>query len=150
MRGFAAIALYNPKGDVNVGGAIRAAGCYGARLVVIGGKRSEHMHKRGRIERTDPRSTHKQLPVIWAEDLLSACPHECAPVAVEFIKTSQPLPSFSHPERAFYVFGPEDGSIPKEILDKCATVVHIPTEACMNLAATVNVVLYDRLAKGSE
>jgi tRNA(Leu) C34 or U34 (ribose-2'-O)-methylase TrmL len=27
-------------------------------------------------------------------------------------------------------------------------VVYIPTTGCMNLAATVNVVLYDRLSKG--
>ncbi|MBU0538004.1 MAG: 23S rRNA methyltransferase, partial [Gammaproteobacteria bacterium] len=27
-------------------------------------------------------------------------------------------------------------------------IVYIPTKGCMNLAATVNVVLYDRLAKG--
>jgi tRNA(Leu) C34 or U34 (ribose-2'-O)-methylase TrmL len=27
-------------------------------------------------------------------------------------------------------------------------VVYIPTTGCMNLAATVNVVLYDRMAKG--
>jgi tRNA(Leu) C34 or U34 (ribose-2'-O)-methylase TrmL len=28
-------------------------------------------------------------------------------------------------------------------------VVYIPTTGCMNLAATVNVVLYDRMAKGN-
>ncbi len=27
-------------------------------------------------------------------------------------------------------------------------VVYVPTRHCMNLAATVNVVLYDRLSKG--
>lgn len=144
MRGFAAIGLCDPKTDGNIGGAIRAAGCYGARLVVLGGKRAA---KRGRIERTDPRNTHKQLPVIWSENVVDACPHECIPVAVEFIKTACPLPAFQHPERAFYVFGPEDGSIPKDVMAKCHAVVYVPTEACMNLAATVNVILYDRIAK---
>lgn len=53
-----------------------------------------------------------------------------------------------HPDRALYIFGPEDGSLDKEIRDWCEDVVYIPTTGCMNLAATVNVVLYDRMAKG--
>jgi tRNA(Leu) C34 or U34 (ribose-2'-O)-methylase TrmL len=48
-----------------------------------------------------------------------------------------------------YIFGPEDGSLPQSVVDQCEHVVFIPTTGCMNLAATVNVVLYDRLAKQS-
>jgi tRNA(Leu) C34 or U34 (ribose-2'-O)-methylase TrmL len=87
--------------------------------------------------------------VIWSEDVLAACPHECIPVAVEFIQTACPLPAFQHPERAFYVFGPEDGSLPKDVLSRCHALVYVPTDVCMNLAATVNVVLYDRIAKAA-
>ena len=57
------------------------------------------------------------------------------------------LPFFEHPSNALYVFGPEDGSIPQSIIDISDSVVYIPTQTCMNLAATVNVVLYDRLCK---
>ncbi len=39
MRGYAAIALDNPKNKANIGGALRAAGVFGARLVVLGGAR---------------------------------------------------------------------------------------------------------------
>ena len=52
-----------------------------------------------------------------------------------------------HPEQAIYIFGPEDGSIPQALIDSADHVVYIPTIGCMNLAATVNVLLYDRLAK---
>jgi tRNA(Leu) C34 or U34 (ribose-2'-O)-methylase TrmL len=52
-----------------------------------------------------------------------------------------------HPERAFYVFGPEDGTLGTRHLSKCVRKIMVPTKFCMNLAATVNVVLYDRLAK---
>lgn len=62
---------------------------------------------------------------------------------------ARPLPEYTHPDRALYIFGPEDGSLDKEIRDWCEDVVYIPTTGCMNLAATVNVVLYDRLAKGN-
>ena len=74
----------------------------------------------------------------------------CIPVAVELVEGARPLPEYTHPDRALYIFGPEDGSLQQEILDWCgAEVVYIPTQGCMNLAATVNVVLYDRLAKGN-
>ncbi|MCU8306563.1 TrmH family RNA methyltransferase, partial [Vibrio vulnificus] len=54
---------------------------------------------------------------------------------------------FVHPEKAIYLFGPEDGSLPQEVVDKAHHVAYIPTHGCMNLAATVNVLMYDRLAK---
>jgi len=46
-----------------------------------------------------------------------------------------------------YIFGPEDGTISQAVIDRADAVVYVPTIGCMNLAATVNVVLYDRLAK---
>lgn len=41
----------------------------------------------------------------------------------------------------------EDGTLREKILSRCRDRVMIPTNGCMNLAATVNVVLYDRTAK---
>ena len=57
------------------------------------------------------------------------------------------LPSFKHPDDVIYIFGPEDSTIGQDVLEKADAVVYVPTITCMNLAATVNVVLYDRLAK---
>jgi tRNA(Leu) C34 or U34 (ribose-2'-O)-methylase TrmL len=68
-------------------------------------------------------------------------------VCIELAENAIPLPEFDHPKNTFYIFGPEDGSISQDIIDKAQVVVYIPTVGCMNLAATVNVVLYDRLAK---
>lgn len=58
-----------------------------------------------------------------------------------------PLPEFHHPEKALYVFGPEDGTISQAVIDKADAVVFVPTVGCMNLAGSVNVLLYDRLVK---
>lgn len=69
-------------------------------------------------------------------------------MAVELVDGARALPEYTHPDRALYIFGPEDGSLDQDIRDWCEDVVYIPTEGCMNLAATVNVVLYDRMAKG--
>ena len=58
-----------------------------------------------------------------------------------------PLPAFEHPDNAFYLFGPEDGSLSESHLSMCDEVVYIPTLSSLNLAVTANIVLYDRLAK---
>lgn len=96
---------------------------------------------------TDPKSSHLHLPVIETDNLWNIIPHGCVPVAVEFIKDATSLVDYVHPERAFYILGPEDGNISKEIVAKCRDVVYVPTHQCMNLAATANVLLYDRLSK---
>ena len=40
--------------------------------------------------------------------------------------------------------------ISQEVIGRADAVVYVPTVGCMNLAATVNVVLYDRLTKSSQ
>jgi tRNA(Leu) C34 or U34 (ribose-2'-O)-methylase TrmL len=74
-------------------------------------------------------------------------PFDCVPVAIDLIDGAQPLQEYKHPERAFYIFGAEDATLGDRVLSWCRDVVYIPTKGCMNLAATVNVVLYDRMAK---
>lgn len=140
MRGYAAIGLHMPKTPANVGSVLRAAGCYGASMVA---KTGERYRRAG----TDTQAAYRHLPLIQCQDLKDVLPYDCVPVAVEFIQAAQDLRSYVHPERAFYVFGPEDGSIPKEVMAWCRDVIYVPTEQCMNLAATVNVILYDRSLK---
>jgi tRNA(Leu) C34 or U34 (ribose-2'-O)-methylase TrmL len=57
------------------------------------------------------------------------------------------LVDFIHPERACYVFGPENGSLSAETIERCERSVRIPTNLSLSLGASVNIVLYDRLAK---
>jgi hypothetical protein len=74
-------------------------------------------------------------------------PDSVTPVAVELRPQAESLVTFEHPEDTLYVFGPEDGSIPKVVRLLCHRFVVIPTHHCLNLAAAVNVVLYDRRLK---
>ncbi len=140
MRGYAAIALDHPKFDGNVGGVIRAATVYGAALVAVSGRR----YKR---EATDTMAGHRHFPVLTVDDVFDAIPFDCVPVAVDLVDDAKPLPDYTHPERAFYVFGAEDATLGERILSRCRDRVMVPTVRCMNLAATVNVVLYDRMSK---
>lgn len=140
MRGYAAVGLDNPKDSVNVGSALRAAGVYGAVFVAASGKR----YGSGP---TDTMKHYRHLPLLRPVDVLDLLPYDCVPVAVDLIDGATPLNEYKHPERAYYIFGAEDATLGKRVLSRCRDVVYVPTTGCMNLAATVNVVLYDRLAK---
>lgn len=140
MRGYAAIGLHMPKTAANVGSVLRAAHCYGAAMVATTGQRY-------RRASTDAAKAYRHIPLIQCDDLHAVIPFDCVPVAIEFIKSARELTTYVHPERAFYVFGPEDGTLGQSITGWCRDVVYVPTEYCMNLAATANVVLYDRIAK---
>jgi len=142
MRGYAAIGLVGPKIEANVGGALRAADCYGASLIILEAPRFQHRS-------TNVTKAQRHIPLIVGP-IVDHRPYDCPLVAVEIIDGAKPLPLFDHPERAIYVFGPEDGSVPKHILSLAQHVVSIPTKYCMNLAATVNVVLFDRMTKRSD
>jgi tRNA(Leu) C34 or U34 (ribose-2'-O)-methylase TrmL len=143
MRGYAALGLYRPKDSKNLGAIMRAAGCYGAGLVALQGARFS-------LSSTDTQKAHRHIPVIETTDILSVVPVGCRVIAVEFIPTARPLPALTHPERAMHVFGPEDGSLPPSLLERCDDVVYIPTDYCLNLSMAANTVLYDRMAKRAE
>jgi tRNA(Leu) C34 or U34 (ribose-2'-O)-methylase TrmL len=143
-RGYSAVALVNPKTRENVGSVLRAAGCYDASLVVISGMRPDHYM--GRIN-TDTQKAYRNIPTLRVPDVFDAIPFDCVPIAVDLLEGARSLVDFTHPERAFYIFGPEDGTLGAAITNRCKFKLQVPTKFCMNLAASVNVVLYDRLAK---
>ena len=137
------VVLINPKSPTNVGGVMRAAGCYGVSNVWYTGRRNGIAQKFA----TDTQQRTEEIPLQEITDLVSLKKSDTKLIAVELIDGATPLPHFTHPENVVYILGPEDGSIRKEVLKLCDDVVYVPTTGCMNLAATVNVVLYDRLAK---
>ena len=64
-----------------------------------------------------------------------------------FATFAQAEPFLDQPDNVIYSFGPEDGTLSQDVIDKADALVYVPTNGCMNLAAAVNVVLYDRLAQ---
>jgi len=145
MRGYAAIGCDNPKTPANMGSVLRAAGCYQAALVAFAGARPARL--RANKCMTDTQKAYRHIPTLWCENLKDIIPVDCVPVAVDLIDGARSLIEYTHPERAFYIFGPEDGTLGKRITEFCRDVIYIPTNHCMNLAATVNVILYDRMVK---
>ena len=153
------IGLTNPKTPSNVGGIMRAAGCYSVDQVIYTGHRYTHAAKFiGSKNNTDTQKLSEQIPLIAIDDFLqlkqpsikeqlAKLPESTKIICVDLVEGAIPLPHFQHPDQALYVFGPEDGTIAQEVIDEADDVVYVPTVGCMNLAASVNVLLYDRLAK---
>ena len=143
------IGLINPKSPDNVGSVMRAAGNYRADAVFYTGERYPNALKRNPNSPYTARKVSKNIPLTAVNCLIDDAANEMKIVCVELAENATALTEFIHPENAFYIFGPEDSTIGQDIIDKADAVVYVPTIGCMNLAATVNVVLYDRLAKSS-
>lgn len=141
------IGLTDPKSPENVGAVMRAVGCYNAQSVTYTGNRFNKATEQGRRLQTDTRKAADRIPLDHVESFKQSLPKGARPVAIELVEGATSLIDYQHPENAYYIFGPEDRSIDKEIVAWCEDVIYIPTVGCMNLAATVNVVLYDRIAK---
>jgi tRNA(Leu) C34 or U34 (ribose-2'-O)-methylase TrmL len=157
-----AVVLLNPKTPFNVGNALRACSVFGVTDLWWTGDRVLDPQDNRQVLRAAPQVTKRQarLPreermkeyhrVRWGHDegaLDRLIADGCTPVCVEVMADAEQLPDFEHPDRAVYVFGPEDSGVSKGVRAVCHRFVTIPAAGCLNLAAAVNVVLYDRAAK---
>jgi tRNA(Leu) C34 or U34 (ribose-2'-O)-methylase TrmL len=140
------IGLIDPKSPSNVGSVMRAAGCYSADEVVYTGSRYD---KAMRFN-TDTKKVAAKVPLNHIDDFKAYKTSERKLICVDLVEGAIALPQFEHPDQAIYVFGPEDSSVDQRLVDAADAVVYVPTIGCMNLAASVNVLLYDRLAKSDK
>lgn len=142
------IALVNPKFARNVGAILRLASCYGVQQVWMSGNRiNDDPSMAKRLPREERMRGYKEVDLIQYDRFLDLFPRDITPVAVEVRENSESLYTFDHPKNAVYVFGPEDGSIPKPFLQHCHRFVVIPTRHCLNLATAVATILHDRAYK---
>lgn len=122
---------------------MRAAGCFNATEVVYTGNRFD----RARGFSTDTQNITESIPLTRVDELLQGAPESLKIICVELVEGATSLIEFEHPDQAYYIFGPEDATISQSVIDMADDVIYIPTQGCLNLAASVNVVLYDRVAK---
>jgi len=139
----AIVGLINPKNVSNVGGVIRAAHCFGTSKVLYTGTR----YDRATRFQTDPKKAAGTMSVQHTTDIFKLIPSGFYVVCIELAVGATALTQFSHPANAAYLFGPEDGTLSQDTIDRANSVVFIPSTSSLNLAAAVNVVLYDRQAK---
>lgn len=141
------IGLTNPKSPNNVNAVMRLAGNFQADSVFYTGKRVPRAIERSNGTVNMSRKVSENIPLSEVACLIDSASDGMKIVCVEFAENAMSLPDYQHPDEVLYIFGPEDGSISKEVIAKADDVIFVPTVGCMNLAATVNVVLYDRLVK---
>jgi tRNA(Leu) C34 or U34 (ribose-2'-O)-methylase TrmL len=143
-----AVILIDPKYPHNVGAALRACSCFGLKQLWWTGSRVTIDPVKGeRLPREERMKGYKEVAMCPCDVPLEHFDKGdggAVPVAIEVRENSEPLTTFEHPENAVYVFGPEDGSIPKPWLRICHRFVHIPANHCLNLSTAVAVVLAHR------
>jgi tRNA(Leu) C34 or U34 (ribose-2'-O)-methylase TrmL len=142
------VILINPKFGHNVGAALRACSCFGIPQLIYTGDRIEgDLAMRKRLPREERMKGYKDVEFAACDYPFERLPDNAVTVAVELRENSESLTYFEHPPDAVYVFGPEDGSLRGVTLRQCHRFIVIPSHHCLNLAAAVNVVLYDRRMK---
>lgn len=140
-----AVALVDPKYDFNVAQAVRIASCYGVPQVWFNGDRvALEGSKEHRLPREERMKGYREVDICHGEYFFDAFSSDVTPVGVELTPSSENLIYFEHPEKALYVFGPEDGGLGKVERRHCHRIIQIPTRHCLNLSMAVGTVLYDR------
>lgn len=146
-----AIALVNPKYPENVGNVLRVASCFGVKQVWFSGNRVSLSPTKGyRLPREERMKGYRDVTIYQNDYFFDQFGRDVTPVAIELVDGAESLPDFVHPEKALYVFGPEDGSIRSPLLALCHRFVRIPVRHCLNLANTVGMVMYDRMVKSGQ
>lgn len=146
MRGYCGVGVLNMKTKINYGTLFRSAYAFGADFIFLIGKRFKK-------QCSDTTQSHRHLPLFeypTFDDFYSHIPYDCRLVSVEICDGARLIRNFCHPKRAVYLLGQEDGSLPKEILDKSFGIIKIPTHYCLNVAVAGSIVLFDRFNKEVE
>lgn len=141
MRGYFGVGVEGISKPLNAGNLFRSAHAFGASFVfTIAADRRVALH------RADTSRTDENLPwYAFSDPADLSLPRDCELVGVELLDAAIPLPSFRHPLKAAYVFGPERGSLSPALAARCRHLIRIPTAFCINLSTAGAIVLYDRL-----
>lgn len=142
MRGYFGIGVESISKPMNVGNLFRSAHALGADFIFAIAPAIDIRE----IHKSDTSESFKHVPLYefpTAADL--RLPKGCQLIGVELLDEAADLPSFTHPERAAYVLGPERGSLSPALLERCEHTVKIPAKFCLNLGIAGAILMYDRL-----
>lgn len=144
-RGYFGVSLYQPSKIANWGGIVRSAYNFNAAFLSTIGR---HYTKQA----SDTTDAAKHIPIFHfknIEEWYESLPSNCFIVGLE-VDAERNLETFSHPERAVYIFGGENITLPKDLWGLPRTIrVKIDTNRCLNLSSAAAIVMYDRNQKRS-
>lgn len=142
QRGYFGVGVESISKPGNVGNLIRSAHAFGASFIFFVDPVVDIDKTRG----SDTAASTLHLPhYIFPSVGTMMLPQDCTLVGVELTDDAIELPSFTHPLRAAYVFGPEMGSLSPAMIEKCDYIVRIPAKFCINVGMAGVVTLYDRM-----
>lgn len=143
-----AIILTNPKFSRNVSQAVRACSCFGFKQCWFTGERVQlELTGKTRLPREERMKGYSGVEIYHHDYPFERFKRNVTVIGVDLVPGARSLFSFDHPENAVYVFGPEDGSLPKVARSFCHQMVFIPMAHCCNLASATYLLMYDRLYK---
>jgi tRNA G18 (ribose-2'-O)-methylase SpoU len=142
MRGYFALGAEGISKSGNIGAIMRTGHAFGASFIFTVNAALDMSV----VRLIDTSGGDDHVPFYaWTSPSEMIVPQGCAIVGVELTDDAIPLPSFRHPLRAAYVFGPERGSLSKAMQGRCDHVVQIPTKFCVNVSVAAAIVTYDRM-----
>lgn len=144
MRGYFEIGIYRPKTPLNLGTLWRSAYQLGAAGIFVISQRWPER------QASDTLKSWKHVPLRRYENFdtfLDAMPFGCPLVGVEM--GGKPVERFTHPERAIYLLGAEDGGLPNEVQARCHHLVSLTSlrTNSFNVSVAGSIVMYDRMVK---
>lgn len=142
-RGYFGVGIYHTKNELNVGTLWRTADNFGAAFIFTIGRRY-------RQQASDTTKAQKHVPLyhfVDFEHFRASRPIDCPLIGIEQTDSSLDVATFTHPERAIYLLGAEDDGLPREIMERCHSVVHIGSRGCLNVAVAGSIVIFDRHSK---
>lgn len=104
--------------------------------------------KKNRLPREERMKGYQDVDLVNTDYPFDRFDSDIPVVGIELTPGASPLTWHEHKHECLYVFGPEDGSIDKAFRRHCHSILYIPAKHCLNLAAAVYTVLYDRTFKG--
>ena len=141
MRGYFGIGVERISKPMNVGNLFRSAHAFGADFVFAISPSVDLKQ----VDRSDTSNTHKHVPLYeFATPKDLSLPKGCQLVGVELLDGAHDLPSFTHPEQAAYILGPEKGELSPASVAGGDHIVKIPTMFCVNVGGAGASLMYDR------
>ena len=141
MRGYFGVGVEHISKEQNVGTIVRSAHSFGSSFFfTIQPDVDIHAMRSSDTSDAFDHLPYYQYDTVAKMDL----PMECTLVGVELTDDAIELPSFRHPTRAAYVFGPEMGHLSDEMQAKCAHIIKIPMKFCVNVGVAAAITMYDR------
>lgn len=140
MKGYFEIGIYNGKTTANLGTLWRSAYQLGAAGIFTIGDR---YYKQA----SDTVKAYKHIPLRQYKDFdhfNENRPYDCMLIGIEM--GGRALSGYCHPDRAIYLLGAEDHGLPKQITDKCQSIISLESvnTNSYNVAVAGSIIMYHR------